>query len=118
MAKSQTDALLSIDLFFDKIEIFGFLALFFFIIMAAYPPNEIVDMIRILGEARNNYSAAERLYAERFPDRRHPDRKVIKRLCYRAEQGFLRRNRRKSGPDEVTLVWAAEFKNGPQDHPT
>jgi len=26
------------------------------------PPNEIVDMIRIVGEAGNNYSAAARLY--------------------------------------------------------
>lgn len=31
-------------------------------------------------------------------------RKVIKRLCDRAEQGFLRRNRQKSGPDEVTSL--------------
>jgi len=53
-------------LFFDKTGIFGILALFFFIMV--YPPNEIVDMIRILGEARNNYSTAERLYPERFPD--------------------------------------------------
>ncbi|EFN74405.1 hypothetical protein EAG_08094, partial [Camponotus floridanus] len=73
-------------------------------IMTAYPSNEIVDMIRILGEARNNYSPAERFYSERFPDRCHPDRKVIKRLCDRAEQDFLRRNRRKSDPDEVTSL--------------
>jgi len=37
-----------------------------FVIMAYYLPNEIVDMIRILSEAENNYSAAERLYAERY----------------------------------------------------
>lgn len=68
--------------------------------MADYPPNEIVDMIRILGEARNNYSAG-RLLAERFPDRRHPNRKVIKRVFDRAEQDILKRKRRKSGPNKV-----------------
>ncbi|EFN65807.1 hypothetical protein EAG_05468, partial [Camponotus floridanus] len=73
-------------------------------IMAIYPPNEIVDMIRILSDARNNYSGAERLYAEKFPDRRHPDRKVIKRLCDRAELFLEETNRRKSGPDEVTSL--------------
>ncbi|OXU18391.1 hypothetical protein TSAR_002064 [Trichomalopsis sarcophagae] len=40
--------------------------------MADYGPNEIVDMIMILGESRNNYAAAARLYAERYPNRRHP----------------------------------------------
>jgi len=39
-----------------------------------YPPNEIVDMIRIVGEASNNYSAAAWLSLVRFPDRRHPKR--------------------------------------------
>jgi len=38
--------------------------------MVDYRPNEIVDMIMILGESRNNYAIA-RLYAERYPNRRH-----------------------------------------------
>ncbi|OXU18390.1 hypothetical protein TSAR_002063 [Trichomalopsis sarcophagae] len=42
--------------------------------MADYGPNEIVDMIMILGESRNNYAAAARLYAERYPNRRHPNK--------------------------------------------
>jgi len=54
--------------------------------MDDYPPNEIVDMIRIVGEASNNYSAAAWFYSVRFPDRRHPNRKVMKRLFNRAEQ--------------------------------
>jgi len=33
--------------------------------MGDYPPNEIVDMICIVGEAGNNYSAAARLYSVR-----------------------------------------------------
>ncbi|OXU18253.1 hypothetical protein TSAR_005806 [Trichomalopsis sarcophagae] len=41
--------------------------------MADYGPNEIVDMIMILGESRNNYAAAARIYAERYPIRRHPN---------------------------------------------
>jgi len=47
-------------------------------------PNEIVDMIRIVGEVGNNFAAA-RLYLVRFPDRRHLNRKVMKRLSDRAE---------------------------------
>ena len=41
--------------------------------MADYPPNKIVDMILVLGESQNNYRGAARLYAERYPDKRHPD---------------------------------------------
>jgi len=43
--------------------------------MGDYPPNKLVDMIRIVSEAGNNYSTATRLYSVRFPDR-----KVMKRL--------------------------------------
>jgi len=56
----------------------------FLLKMGDFPPNEIVDMIRIVGEASNNYSAAARLYSVRFPDRRHLNRKVMKRLSDRA----------------------------------
>jgi len=52
----------------------------FLLKMGNYPPNEIVDMIRIVGEAGNNYSAAAWLYSVKFPDRRHPNKKVMKRL--------------------------------------
>lgn len=76
--------------------------------MADYPPQEIVDMIRIVGETRGNYKAAERLYAERFPDRRHPTRQTLKHLVDRAKRGDLKRQRRKTGVDEVkTLVTIA-----------
>jgi len=62
--------------------------------MAAYPPNEIVDMIKILGECRNNFSRAERLYAQRYPDRRHPTRVTIKTLTQRASDGSMVRRSR------------------------
>jgi len=41
-------------------------------------------MIRIVREAGNNYSTAW-FYSVRFPDRRHPNRKVMMRLSNRAE---------------------------------
>jgi len=70
-----------------------------------YPPNEIIDMIRIVGETGNNYSAAARLYSVRFPDRRHPNRKVMKRLSDRTEhRGTLKRTRTKTSPNEATAV--------------
>ena len=75
--------------------------------MGDYPPNEIVDMIRQVGRAEHNYSLAARFYAEKYPNRRHPDRKTIKRLCTRAENGSLKRERRKSGASEEKSVVAA-----------
>lgn len=62
--------------------------------MATYPPNEIVDMIKILGECRNNFSRAERLYAQRYPDRRHPTTVTIKTLTQRASDGSMVRRSR------------------------
>jgi len=59
--------------------------------MADYLLNEILDMICILGEAGSNYSVAERLYAERYSNRRHPCRKTIRKLTERAHQGSLKR---------------------------
>lgn len=61
--------------------------------MADYPPNEIVDMIMVLGASENNYRAAARLYAERFPDRRHPDDRAISRLTQRVRDGHMVRQR-------------------------
>jgi len=60
-------------------------------------------MIRIVGEAGNNYSAAARLYSVRFPDRRHPNRKVMKRLFDLAEhRGTLKRTRMKTGQNKAS----------------
>jgi len=51
--------------------------------MADYHPTEIIDMIMILGESRNNYAAAARLYAERYPNRKHPSNVTIQILTQR-----------------------------------
>ncbi|KAJ8933301.1 hypothetical protein NQ318_012258 [Aromia moschata] len=68
--------------------------------MAAYRPDEIVDMLLILGENHNNSRAAARLYAERFPDRRHPDHRTI-RLTGKARGGHMVRQRRRHEYDEI-----------------
>jgi len=44
----------------------------FLLKMGDYSLNEVVDMIRIVGETGNDYSAAVWLYSVRFPNRRHP----------------------------------------------
>jgi len=66
----------------------------FLLKMGDYPPNEIVDMIRIVGETGNNYSAAARLYSVRFPDRHHPNRKVMKRFSDCAEHSNAHEQKR------------------------
>jgi hypothetical protein len=42
-----------------------------------YSLEEKVDMILIYGEAHQNAVVAERLYAERFPLRNHPQKKIF-----------------------------------------
>lgn len=71
--------------------------------MPDYTRNEIVDILLILGEYRNNYRAAERLYRRRFPGRRqHPAHNVIARIERRERQGPRRiRQRRRI----MTIEW-------------
>lgn len=68
--------------------------------MPDYPPNEIVDIITVLGECHNNFRAAARRYAERFPLRRHPNHRTICRITERARGGHLVRQRRRHEYDE------------------
>jgi len=63
--------------------------------MAEYPPNEIVDIIMILGECHNNFRAAARQYAERFPIRRQSNHRIIRRVTEKARGGHLARQRRR-----------------------
>lgn len=50
-----------------------------------YTNSEYVDMLLILGEV-GAASVAARVYAERFPARRHPDKNVIERLEQRLRE--------------------------------
>lgn len=82
--------------------------------MADYTPNQIVDMIMVLGECNNNYRAATRRYAERFPDRRHPSDMTIRSLTGRARDGHLTRQRRRheyneNDPRVVTILAAVHL---------
>ena len=45
-----------------------------------YCNPDYVDMLKVLGACNDNASAAARAYAERFPNRRHPDAKTIRRV--------------------------------------
>lgn len=59
--------------------------------MDNYSRNEKLDMLLIYGEARKNAVVAARLYAERYPNRRHPTRhyfpKMERKLRNEAEDG-------------------------------
>ncbi|GFV60961.1 uncharacterized protein TNCV_4716151 [Trichonephila clavipes] len=41
---------------------------------------ELADMHLMFGAAQGNGSAAERMYRERFPDRKHPERRTFERI--------------------------------------
>ena len=45
--------------------------------------KEALEMLMIFEECRRNYSAAECLYAEQYPNRNHYSRKVFRRLAIR-----------------------------------
>ncbi|KAJ8911973.1 hypothetical protein NQ315_003251 [Exocentrus adspersus] len=51
-----------------------------------YNKEELVDMIFILGESLKNCFLASRLYAQRYPERRHPDRRSLQNLLERFTQ--------------------------------
>lgn len=63
--------------------------------MADYSPNEIIDILLILGRCRGNYLRAENLYRHEYPHRRYPCRKTIRTLERRAREGRTTRNRRR-----------------------
>ncbi|XP_026829096.1 uncharacterized protein LOC113562803 [Ooceraea biroi] len=67
--------------------------------MGDYTPKEIVDMLVVFGECFGNYREAARLYRNRYPNRRHPNNTVIRRLKIRAEQGQLTRRHAKRDYD-------------------
>ncbi|OXU20716.1 hypothetical protein TSAR_002885 [Trichomalopsis sarcophagae] len=50
-------------------------------------------------ESQNNYRGAARLYTERYPDRRHPDDRAIRRLTQRVRGGCMVRQRRRHAYD-------------------
>lgn len=72
---------------------------------------EYVQMLLVLGECRMNSTAAARLYAERFPDRHHPDRTAFPRLVRRAAtSGRLGRfpprdSYRRQARDETNIIY-------------
>lgn len=64
--------------------------------MPDYSPSEIIDIMMILGECRNNFGATSRLYAQRYPNRRTSNPNRIKILFNKSRnQGRLKRCRRK-----------------------
>lgn len=50
-----------------------------------YSQRELVNMIYVIGECLGNCFLASRVYAEKFPNNRHPDDRVLKKLKERFE---------------------------------
>lgn len=66
--------------------------------MAEYTAREYRDMLVIYGIAGESALAASRLYAERFPNRRHPSVNTILKCFNRAgDTGQLLPDRRDTG---------------------
>lgn len=50
--------------------------------MKTYPIQERIDMILAIGECLENCLLASRVYAQKYPDRNHPNKLVFKRLLH------------------------------------
>ena len=60
--------------------------------------NELTDMHLVYGAAYQSERSATRMYAERFPQRRHPTHTMFQRLGQRLrERGSLRLNMSETG---------------------
>lgn len=51
-----------------------------------YNTSELVDMIYILGECLKNALLASRVYAQRYPNRRHPEARVFEQVMNRFQR--------------------------------
>jgi len=60
--------------------------------MPDYIPNYIVDIILVLGEC--NYQQAAESYRDCFPNRQHPNDRIITRLVLCQRQGPVKKRRR------------------------
>lgn len=63
--------------------------------MPDYTPNDIVDIILVLGECHNNYRQATVLYRNRFPQRQHPNDYTISKLVLRQQQRQRQKRQRR-----------------------
>uniref|UniRef100_A0A1B6LRF1 DUF4817 domain-containing protein n=1 Tax=Graphocephala atropunctata TaxID=36148 RepID=A0A1B6LRF1_9HEMI len=88
----------------------------------AYTSAEAFDMLMVLGECYQNFTAAATLYAERFPERHHYSRKAFRTLADRVrETGSVHCNHNKGKQiarpvrsEKSADVLAAALQN-PQD---
>ncbi|EZA51366.1 hypothetical protein X777_09998 [Ooceraea biroi] len=67
-------------------------------------------MALCFGASGGNFRQALRIYAERHPERRHPDDKTIKRCVQRVKDGHVKRRRRRHqvpSPLEIGVLGVA-----------
>ena len=65
-----------------------------------YTSFEMADMILCYGFCNSNGEAAAREYAERYPNRRHPEARTFSRIYQRLREtgSVLRQHRERTGP--------------------
>lgn len=74
-----------------------------------YSKEEMVDMVFLLGECFKNCFLASRMYAERYPHRRHPNVHVFERVRERFERtGSINHERKERA--KRTLIEENEFQ--------
>lgn len=72
--------------------------------MEAYSASEYIDMLLIYGECRKNAREAAREYAARYPNRRHPERKLFSAIERRGrETGSVVPEQRREGPAQHAI---------------
>ncbi|EZA50195.1 hypothetical protein X777_11334 [Ooceraea biroi] len=64
--------------------------------MSNYLPNEVVDILLILGECHRNDRRAARVYAQQYPNRRHPADHQIRNIEIRSRTNLFHRQRQRN----------------------
>ncbi|KAF2896549.1 hypothetical protein ILUMI_09599 [Ignelater luminosus] len=89
--------------------------------MAEYTNREYVDMLKVLGACNDNAHAVERLYRERFSNRRHPDHKTIQNVETRiVETGCIapKRSLYAGRPRSLTCRQEEQLLQNVENNPT
>ena len=72
--------------------------------MGDYSPNEIVDILLVLGECHRFYKRAAVLYRRRYPMRlHHPNASAIRKIESRIRRGNIRRQRKRRMIDDYRM---------------
>ncbi|KAJ8910693.1 hypothetical protein NQ315_015401 [Exocentrus adspersus] len=88
-----------------------------------YPPEQLIQMVYAIGESDGNCFLAARIYAQKYPNRSHPDVRSLQNLKGRFERtGSVSYEKKSRTPtvlnEENQLAISSAVVENPQVRPT